>query len=155
MLLCGISILKVISNGAGRQDVRCWPTTPRRRWTRCWPTTGRRARRTRRRRPPSRARCWPTGRARTRTCSRATRSPRRWWRTARLPTRTRQRPRASAALLSYYTIAQTNGLLLGKLGVTEAASALLSGMQGGFENHQFGSSHASLSLAQPLHWPGD
>ena len=31
----------------------------------------------------------------------------------------------------------------------------MSGMQGGCENHQFGSSHASLSLAQSLHWPGD
>ena len=30
----------------------------------------------------------------------------------------------SAALLSYYTIAQVDGLLAGKLGVTEAASAL-------------------------------
>ena len=55
----------------------------------------RRARRTRRRRPPSRARCWPTGRARTRTCSQPTKSPPRWWRTARPPTRTRQRPQAS------------------------------------------------------------
>ena len=51
--------------------------------------------RTRRRRPPSRARCWPTGRARTRTCSQPTKSPRRWWRTVRPQTRTRQRPRAS------------------------------------------------------------
>ena len=47
----------------------------------------------RRRRPPSRARCWPTGRARTRTCSQPTKSPPRWWRTARPPTR--QRPQAS------------------------------------------------------------
>ena len=53
------------------------------------------ARRTRRRRRPSRARCWPTGRARARTCSPPTRSPRRWWRTVRPRTRTRQRPRAS------------------------------------------------------------
>ena len=30
----------------------------------------------------------------------------------------------AAALLSYYTIAQVDGLLAGKLGVTEAASAL-------------------------------
>ena len=28
--------------------LRCWPTTPRRRWTPCWPTTGRRACRTHR-----------------------------------------------------------------------------------------------------------
>ena len=35
---------------------RCWPTTPRRKWTRCWETTAQ-ARRTRRRRPPSQARC--------------------------------------------------------------------------------------------------
>ena len=54
-------------------------------------TTARRARRTRSRRPPSRARCWPTGRARTRTCSQPTKSPRRWWRTVRPQTRTRQR----------------------------------------------------------------
>ena len=70
---------------------RCWPTTPRRKWTRCWEITARQARRTRRRRP----RCWPTGRARTRTCSQPTKSPLRWWRTAQPPTRTRQRPRTS------------------------------------------------------------
>ena len=71
-----------------------------------------------RRRRRSRARCWPTGRARARTCSQPTKSPRRWWRTAQ--------PASSiaAALLSYYTIAQVDGLLAGKLGVTEAASAL-------------------------------
>ena len=68
---------------------------PRRKWTRCWEITARQARRTRRRRPPSQARCWPTGRARTRTCSQPTKSPLRWWRTAQPPTRTRQRPRAS------------------------------------------------------------
>ena len=45
-----------------------------------------------------------------------------WWRTVRRQTRTRRRPQA--ALLSYYTIAQVDGLLAGKLGVTEAASAL-------------------------------
>ena len=39
-----------------------------------------------------------------------------WWRTVQPPTRTRQRP--------YYTAAQVDGLLAGKLGVTEAASAL-------------------------------
>ena len=57
--------------------------------------TSQQARRTRRRRPPSRARCWPTGRARTRTSSQPTKSPRRWWRTAQPQTRTRRRPRAS------------------------------------------------------------
>ena len=45
-----------------------------------------------RRRPPSRARCWPTGRARTRTSSQPTKSPRRWWRTVQPQTRTRRRP---------------------------------------------------------------
>ena len=57
------------------------------------------------------------------TSSRPTRSPRRWWRTAQPPTRTRPSSIA-AALLSYYTIAQVDGLLAGKLGVAEAASAL-------------------------------
>ena len=47
--------------------------------------------RTRRRRRPSRARCWP----RTRTSSQPTKSPRRWWRTAQPQTRTRRRPQAS------------------------------------------------------------
>ena len=55
--------------------------------------TARQARRTHRRRQPSRAHCWPTGQARTRTFSRPAKSPQRWWRTARPPTKTR--PRAS------------------------------------------------------------
>ena len=63
------------------------------------------ARRTRRRRRPSRARCWPTGRAQTRTCSQPTKSPRRWWRTAQPPTRTRlpqaSQPRCSATTPSH------------------------------------------------------
>ena len=102
---------------------RCWPTTPRRKWTRCWETTARQARRTRRRRPPSQARCWPTGRARTRMFSQPTKSPPRWRRTAADPD-TATASSIAAALLSYYTSAQVDGLLAGKLGVTEAASAL-------------------------------
>ena len=73
-------LLALLHRGAGRRAVGRLP---------------RRARRTRRRKPPSRARCWPTGRARTRTCSQPTKSPRRWWRTAQPLTRTRQRPQAS------------------------------------------------------------
>ena len=55
---------------------------------------------------------WPTGRARTRTCSPAADQD------------TATASSIAAALLSYHTIAQVDGLLAGKLGVTEAASAL-------------------------------
>ena len=64
---------------------------------------------------------WPTGRARTRTCSPPTKSPRRWWRTA---DQTATASSIAAALLSYYTIAQVDGLLANKLGVTEAQIAV-------------------------------
>ena len=82
------------------------------------------ARRTRRRRPPSRERCWPTGQARTRTCSQPTKSPRRWRRTVQPLTRTRQRPehRSRAAQLLHHRTSRRPPC--GKLGVTEAALAL-------------------------------
>ena len=47
----------------------------------------------------------------------------RWWRTA-ADQDTAMASSIAAALLSYYTIAQVDGLLANKLGVTEAASAL-------------------------------
>ena len=148
-----------LREGLGRKlaRLRCWPTTPRRKWTRCWSTTGQERRRTPRRPAPSRLRCWPT-------------TPRRRW-TRCWPTTGRRARRTqtqaaiagallayrtgpdqdvfttnqitlalvahrsaadqdtatassiAAALLSYYTVTQTNGLLAGKLGVTEAANS--------------------------------
>ena len=65
-----------------------------------------------------RARCWPTEPGQLRTRSPAARSQQRWCRD------TATASSIAAALLSYYTIAQVDGLLAGKLGVTEAASAL-------------------------------
>ena len=78
---------------------------------------------TRRRRPPSRARCWPTGRARTMfTTNQITLALVAYRSAADQDTATASS--IAAALLSYYTIAQVDGLLANKLGVTEAASAL-------------------------------
>ena len=82
-------------------------------------------RRTHRRRRPSRARCWPTGRARTRTSSHTTNqiaSALVAYRSA-ADQDTATASSIAAALLNY-TITQVDGLLAGKLGVTEAASAL-------------------------------
>ena len=89
------------SSGRGPQ-LRCWPTTPRRKWTRCWSTTERGRRRTPRRPAPSQLRCWPTTPRRKwthcwpttarRTHRRRLPSRARCWPTGRARTRTFSRP---------------------------------------------------------------
>ena len=70
-------------------QLRCWPTTPRRKWTRCWSTTERGRRRTPRRPAPVQLCCWPTTpwRKWTRSGQQARRTHRR-----RLPSRVRCLP---------------------------------------------------------------
>ena len=107
------------SSGSAISRPRCWPTTP---------LTSRRAVGRHRtasaqdtQTPPSRARCWPTGRARTRT---SYNQPNHLGAGSAADQDTATASSIAAALLSYCTIAQVDGLLAGKLGVTEAASAL-------------------------------
>ena len=82
---------------------RCWPTTLPHKWTPCWKTAARRARRTRRRKPPS--------------TNQIT--------SALVAYSSAADQEIAAALLSYYTITQVDGLV-GKFGVTEGSRSLSS-----------------------------
>ena len=123
--------------------LRCWPTTPRRKRTPCWPTTARRARRTRRRRQPSRGACWPTGRGQPDHLAGGV---------ADQDTATASS--IAAALLSYYTIAQVDGLLAGKLGVTEAASGLETAVRGRRRGRRGGGRHRRADSGPHGRLPG-
>ena len=103
---------------------RCWPTTPPHKWTRCWETTARRAQDTQTQAAIAGALlAYRTGPDQDVFTTNQITSALVAYRSA-ADQDTATASSIAAALLSYYTIAQVDGLLAGKLGVTEAASAL-------------------------------